>query len=487
MFSYSLAHGETMPVDHKIEDVPLICQYPELPTGCEVTTLTMLLRYNGLSLNKLEVAKDMPQTNLPQLRDGVLVGESPSTAFIGDPTTDYSFGVFHEPMLSMIDDYFPGQGQNLTGHSFEDVLLTVAKDQPVMAWASIGMLPLTYTVGWQLQDNTTFQWPGNEHAVLITGYTTNDIIVNDPYSGKKRKYNRSLFEKRWLQMGQQAITIGPKTDDFTMGYHPLRQKSYDTMDYKNLPFEQRYIYWEDDKHWNHPKKQVHDKPSKEETIYEEEIFQSAYGEELNTLLTKGQTSSTHYYETVIRFQAEHNITVDGIVGSQTRSLLEEPSKIDHLQDQLPQIPGNKEWFIVVNKTKHILTVYNNGNIHKKYPVAVGKPSTPTPDYRFYIMNKAINPAWGGMGGRYTPVAGGLPNNPLGTRWMGLSTETYRGYGIHGNSSPRSIGQEVSSGCIRMINQDAEDLYSYIPINTPVWVGTEDTLEQWGIQQDILLK
>lgn len=183
---------------------------------------------------------------------------------------------------------------------------------------------------------------------------------------------------------------------------------------------------------------------------------------------------------LLRFQAEHNLLVNGIIGEDTEIALKEPEK--NILDIIPDEKLEAEWFIVINKTKKILTVYKSGEIYKKYPVALGKSKTPTPDYKFTIINKAINPRWGGMGGKYKPVAGGALNNPLGKRWLGLSTEKYRGYGIHGNSSPFSIGEYVSHGCIRMINQDVEDLYKFIPINTEVWIGTEEVLEKWGIKQ-----
>ncbi|NLW39734.1 MAG: L,D-transpeptidase family protein [Tissierellia bacterium] len=186
--------------------------------------------------------------------------------------------------------------------------------------------------------------------------------------------------------------------------------------------------------------------------------------------------------TLLRFQAENNLTVDGIIGDMTKkALIEENKKI---VDIVPEEIKEKEWFIVINKTKKILTVYNYGQVYKKYPVALGKDSTPTPDYKFTIINKLINPYWGGMGGKYKPVKGGDPNNPLGKRWLGLSTERYRGYGIHGNSNPFSIGKYISAGCIRMINEDVEELFEYIPIKTDVWIGAEEILEEWGIKQYI---
>lgn len=91
------------------------------------------------------------------------------------------------------------------------------------------------------------------------------------------------------------------------------------------------------------------------------------------------------------------------------------------------------------------------NINEGYPVAVGKPSTPTPTGVYKIITKVINP--GGM---------------LGSRWMGLDIPDGP-YGIHGTSDPSSIGREISNGCIRMYNQDAEELFNQVRIGTSVTI------------------
>jgi lipoprotein-anchoring transpeptidase ErfK/SrfK len=63
------------------------------------------------------------------------------------------------------------------------------------------------------------------------------------------------------------------------------------------------------------------------------------------------------------------------------------------------------------------------------------------------------------------VAGG-PSNPLGARAMYLGGTVYR---IHGTNQPNSIGKRVSSGCIRMVNEDVIDLYSRVNVGTKVVV------------------
>ena len=63
------------------------------------------------------------------------------------------------------------------------------------------------------------------------------------------------------------------------------------------------------------------------------------------------------------------------------------------------------------------------------------------------------------------VAGGA-TNPLGARAMYLSGSVYR---IHGTNAPSTIGEQVSSGCIRMVNEDVIDLYSRVHVGTKVVV------------------
>jgi len=63
------------------------------------------------------------------------------------------------------------------------------------------------------------------------------------------------------------------------------------------------------------------------------------------------------------------------------------------------------------------------------------------------------------------MAGG-PENPLGARAMYLGASLYR---IHGSNEPETIGQAVSSGCIRMLNEDVVDLYDRVKVGTPVVV------------------
>ena len=103
--------------------------------------------------------------------------------------------------------------------------------------------------------------------------------------------------------------------------------------------------------------------------------------------------------------------------------------------------------ITISIAAKTLSLYRQGRFVKSYPVATGKPATPTPRGTFTIVNKQIN-----------------PGGPFGTRWMGLSEPHY---GIHGTNNPASIGTAASNGCIRMYNQDVNELFNQVPVGTVV--------------------
>jgi lipoprotein-anchoring transpeptidase ErfK/SrfK len=105
--------------------------------------------------------------------------------------------------------------------------------------------------------------------------------------------------------------------------------------------------------------------------------------------------------------------------------------------------------ITINIAARKLTLFKDGRLFKIYPIAIGKPSTPTPRGNFRIINKAHN-----------------PGGPFGARWLGLNAPN-GDYGIHGTNNPSSIGKAVSNGCIRTYNNNIIELYNLVPVGTPV--------------------
>jgi lipoprotein-anchoring transpeptidase ErfK/SrfK len=130
-----------------------------------------------------------------------------------------------------------------------------------------------------------------------------------------------------------------------------------------------------------------------------------------------------------------------------------------------QAPAKRE--IVVSLEDRKLALIEDGEVKKVYPVAVGKPSTPSPVGTFTIERRVKNPAYSHDGITVPPG----PRNPVGTRWMGLSVH---GYGIHGTNEPGSIGKATSHGCIRLAKADLEELYPMVAVGDTVrLIGQRD--------------
>ncbi|GKX30573.1 hypothetical protein SH1V18_30530 [Vallitalea longa] len=195
-----------------IQGIPVIPQRPELPRGCEVTSLTMLLNYyitNKVDKMQLadEIKKDITEYNVI---DGMINFGDPHTGFVGDiaNVSNKGYSVYNEPIEHLAKQYVPDNVLNITGSNFEDVLYYVGLGHPV--WVST---PNIYTA---VPHSSTQQWitpkgikeiSYTSHSVLIVGYDSKYVYFNDPSKNMLRKKLISDFENGWNSMGKQAILI----------------------------------------------------------------------------------------------------------------------------------------------------------------------------------------------------------------------------------------------------------------------------------------
>jgi hypothetical protein len=168
------------------------------------------------------------------------------------------------------------------------------------------------------------------------------------------------------------------------------------------------------------------------------------------LLAKGHVTGVYDIATVkaVRaFQTSRAMPVDGVAGTDT--------------------VGAMTTRIVIDESSHSLTLYRVGKPALSFGVAVGQSAYPTPVGEFSIITKVVDPTWVPPDSDWAqgalPIPPG-PDNPLGTRWMGLSSPSV---GIHGTNDPASIGYSVSHGCIRMSIPDVERLYEMVYVGTRV--------------------
>lgn len=152
------------------------------------------------------------------------------------------------------------------------------------------------------------------------------------------------------------------------------------------------------------------------------------------------------YELVKLYQIANGLPVTGTVSQPVwESLMYGEQGQTCLTSNSPA--GNV--MIEIDLATHKLTLFEDGQVVKQYPVGIGKSSTPSPLGEWKVVQKSLQ--WG---------------NGFGTRWMGLNVP-WGIYGIHGTNKPYSIGGSMSHGCIRMLNRHVEDLYPRVPAGTRV--------------------
>lgn len=127
--------------------------------------------------------------------------------------------------------------------------------------------------------------------------------------------------------------------------------------------------------------------------------------------------------------------------------------LNYLAKSLLHPPVGETYILIDTETRN-LTLYIKGKKSKSYPVALGKDESPTPIGTWKIKRKARN--WG---------------EGFGSRWMALDVP-WGLYGIHGTNKPWAIGSYASGGCIRMFNEDVEEVYDKVKVGTVVVISGE---------------
>lgn len=138
-----------------------------------------------------------------------------------------------------------------------------------------------------------------------------------------------------------------------------------------------------------------------------------------------------------------------------------PGSLIRVGDRLRIFTGR--FTIHISKSRNDLELRMNDRFFKRYRVGTGEfGKTPTGD--FSITQKIPQPTWWRPDGKAIPY--GDPENVLGTHWLSLNLP---GYGIHGTWQPETVGTQASAGCIRLLNEEIEELFVLVPEGTPVHI------------------
>ncbi len=192
--------------------VEFLAQNPELPTGCEITSLTTVLNYYGFDVDKVTMANDYLEK-----------AEAPANfweVFLGDPTQKTGFGCYAQPITNAANKYFKAQNsdytaKNISGCSFENLLSLVENGSPVVIWGTMDMKKPFTTYKWTV-DGKTIQWIAPEHCLVLIGYDIERgvAIVSDPQQGIGT-YNLDTVKARFLALYSQCVIIEapPKSEN----------------------------------------------------------------------------------------------------------------------------------------------------------------------------------------------------------------------------------------------------------------------------------
>jgi uncharacterized protein YvpB len=183
-------------------DVKWLSQYPELPTGCEITSLTTVLNYYGYDVSKVDMARKYLKKGSGSFRN----------MFVGNPERDDGFGCYAKPIVDAANKYFKtsqnkANAVNLSNSTFETLLGYVAMDTPVLVWNTIGMSEPQKTASWDTEDGTV-TWISPEHCVVLIGYDKikKVVYVSDPMEGIIER-DLNVFKQRYEQMCKQAVYV----------------------------------------------------------------------------------------------------------------------------------------------------------------------------------------------------------------------------------------------------------------------------------------
>lgn len=181
-----------------------IFQYPELPNGCEATSLAIAMNYQGYAVDKVDLADNY----MPKMKIWKDFANDPEYYYMGDPHIESGRGsgfyCLAGCVCSTIDNYnyyneMAVPYENLTGSPVGVLYQKVWEGSPVIVWG---------TQQWQepiIRKNGTYH---KSHCMVLTGYTNATVTICDPIYGDY-VLDRYVFETIWQKMGSRAVVVYP--------------------------------------------------------------------------------------------------------------------------------------------------------------------------------------------------------------------------------------------------------------------------------------
>lgn len=200
-------------ITHVYFDVETLMQKPELPNGCEITSLTAVLNYYGYDISHTDMA-DIYLPKQPFNRvDGVLYGADPYIAFAGNPRHHPGgFYVFAPPVVEAAYSYFDEVGSSkgaldISGSTKEEIIAQLDAGNPVVIWATLDLSKARANYSWKIHE-THEHYPAftNLHCVVLNGYDGDVVYVMDPLQGQVI-HDADLFFDSYVDLGSNALIV----------------------------------------------------------------------------------------------------------------------------------------------------------------------------------------------------------------------------------------------------------------------------------------
>lgn len=202
--SNTVTNSNGIVTSFRISSFPMLSQGEEMPSGCEITSLTMTLNYYDIPADKFDLADNY-------LKKGEVGTVNFREAFVGDPRDSSSYGCYAPVIVDTANNYlktnnFNMTAKDLTGTEFDSLMTYVNNNTPVIVWGTRDCKAPKYTTTWNI-DGEDLTWIHPEHCMVLIGYDEQYVWVADPIYGYEVAYDRADFTDRYDFLGKQAVII----------------------------------------------------------------------------------------------------------------------------------------------------------------------------------------------------------------------------------------------------------------------------------------
>lgn len=185
-------------------DVENILQMPQLPNGCEIVSLAIVLQY------MFETEVDPVWLSDNYLSKGAPGQADPEYTYVGDPK-GYGFGCYVPCLQMAAIQYLVNAGIrdytaiDISGSSMGELETWVEEGTPVIMWATVDMEPTVVAQEWTIWGETV-RWYSGSHCVVLSGYTEDTSIICDPLCGVI-EYDRQDVIEAYELVGERAMVL----------------------------------------------------------------------------------------------------------------------------------------------------------------------------------------------------------------------------------------------------------------------------------------